>query len=274
MRTSWPIICASEAPEAKIRARAGTSPTFREGLVIAERYAGRGTSDQRSGPLADERIEPCFLGDGGRIAVPRQDAEVARQREEPVLDRREDRGERTAPQVRPPDRAPEQRVAGEEHRPVAFHTETDAPRRVPWRRDHLERRAAAPHALAVRQETRHLSRRLDLEPEERGLPIERFVERDVAFVEKERRAGDAREERRDTDVVQVRVRVEEADGLQPVRGESRQDAVRLVARVDDERLLRLQVGDDRAVALERSDRERVDELETHVRDSKRRDDRR
>lgn len=60
-------------------------------------------------------------------------------------------------------------------------------------------------------------------------------------------------------MVQVRVGVKERDGFE-LRGlERAQDALRLVSGVDDDRLARDRVREDRAVALERPDRERLDE---------------
>ncbi len=60
-------------------------------------------------------------------------------------------------------------------------------------------------------------------------------------------------------MVQVRVRVKERDGFE-LRGLQRaQDALRLVAGIDDDRLARDRVREDRAVALERPDGKSLDE---------------
>jgi hypothetical protein len=78
-------------------------------------------------------------------------------------------------------------------------------------------------------------------------------------VDPDRRPGGALDPGRPPDVVEVAVSVKERDRTAICRGEREQDLVRFVARVDHNRFARVGVRDDRAVALERTDRDRPDE---------------
>ena len=75
--------------------------------------------------------------------------------------------------------------------------------------------------------------------EERRLLGQRVVQRAVGGVEADRRAGRLLDLARSRDVVEVRVRVEESDGRELRRLEGAQDALGLVARIDDDGLARL-----------------------------------
>lgn len=204
------------------------------------------------------------------------DGELGRERKELFPDRGEDRLGVASPEVRPADRAPEECVAGKEQdgrdltprgdgrdlTPCRGQTpEKEARRtgRVSRRVDRLEMEPPNRDRLAVFEAGVGRDRRLRGETEIRSLVGQRVVERPVAVVDPDRGAGRALQPRRATDVVEVPVRVKESDRLALRRREREEDPVRLVARVDDDRLARVQIGDDRAVALERPDRDRSDE---------------
>lgn len=95
--------------------------------------------------------------------------------------------------------------------------------------------------------------------EEAGLFRERVVEGAVGGVDADGGSGRAVNRGRPADVVEVAVGVEERDRPAPRFGERPQYLLRFVSRIDHEGLTRLRVRQDRAVALQRPDRDRADE---------------
>ena len=96
-------------------------------------------------------------------------------------------------------------------------------------------------------------------PKKAGLLGQRVVEGAVGRMEADRRSRGFLDRPRAGDVVEVRVRVDEGDGHELCRFESAQDALGLVARIDDDRLARNRIREHRAVALQRPDRKRLDD---------------
>ena len=180
-------------------------------------------------------------------------------------DRLQDLRRRAAPEVRASDRATKKGVAGEEHVAVlAVHPEAEAPRRVPRRVDDLELSLAAGDPVPGRESPVDDAGRVQRQAERLPLRGEILVERPVARVHEDRRARDALDQRRGARVVEVRMRVDEGDRSQAGPGERLEDPVGLVPRVHDDGLAGRRVRHDRAVALERTDREGLDEIEAHV----------
>src|SRR5438477_6461308 len=82
---------------------------------IGPNYSFQPTADSSS-PDSYERIEPSLLSDRGARPVAADDGRVLRQREEPFSNGGQDRLRVAAPEIRPADRAPKERVAREEPR--------------------------------------------------------------------------------------------------------------------------------------------------------------
>lgn len=187
------------------------------------------------------------------------DRDVARQNEELLPNRGEDRVGVAAPEVGAADGAAKERVAGEEHRVVAFEQKGRRPGRVAGRMDRAQREGTESDSFPVCERRVEGQRRLGAEPEEGGLFGERVVEGAVGRVESDGRPRGFLERAGAGDVVEVRVRVEERNRLE-LRGlERAQNALRLVSGIDDDGLPRDRVREDRAVALQRSDGKSLDE---------------
>ena len=104
-----------------------------------------------------------------------------------------------------------------------------------------------------------------VDPERLPLLVEVLVERPVALVHEDRSARDALEERRAADVVEVGVRVDERDRLSGpapesvsrMRSGSSPGSTTTASRVDGSATIA-------QLHCERSDRERLDEVQAHV----------
>src|SRR6516165_6714301 len=83
-------------------------------------------------PFADERVVLALGADARLRTVARDDHRVVRERKQPLLDRPGEVARGPAPEVRPPDRPGEQRVAGQQERRLAglLDEEAGRPRRV------------------------------------------------------------------------------------------------------------------------------------------------
>ncbi len=93
----------------------------------------------------------------------------------------------------------------------------------------------------------------------RGLLRKRFVELPVVGVKADGSLGDLGDLPRAGDVIEMRVRVEKGDGPHLRGSQDGENPLGLVAGIDDDGLSRRFVHHDRAVALQRTDGERLDE---------------
>ena len=194
----------------------------------------------------------------------RDDAERAGKREETLLDGLQDLRRRPPPEVRAADGPPEKCVTGKEHVTVVTgHLEAEAAGRVAGRVEDLELVFAARDAVAMHEEPVDDAGGIQREAERLPLFEKVVIQRPIAFMQQDGGARDALEERRAAHVIEVRVGVHEGDRMKPAPGKRLEDAVGLVARVHDHRLLRVGVTHDGAVAAERAHGEGVDDEEAH-----------
>ena len=125
--------------------------------------------------------------------------------------------------------------------------------------EHLERRAAGAHHVSVAEIAVERDDRGRRHPEPARLFAHGRVERKVGRMQQTARARSFAQIAERADMVDVRVRVHEVGRANAESVEPSHDALDLVAAVDDDRLAARLVGDDRAVAAERSDREMFDD---------------
>ena len=150
-------------------------------------------------------------------------------------------------------------VAREQQRSIAEPDgERDAAGRVTRRVQNLERGGSRTNGVAARElavERDDLGRR---HAEPTRLFVQRRVQRPVSGVQQTTGAGPFAERSVRTDVIDVRVRVHEVRRANAECVETRDDRVRVVASVDDDRFARGDVCHDRARARERADRQVLD----------------
>ena len=97
-----------------------------------------------------------------------------------------------------------------------------------------------------------------------GLHVEAAVKSKIGFVDQHRRAGGAMKCGETADVIDVRVRADDREDLQPMAAENLEDAFDIIARVHDDGLAGGGIAQDRAVALQHADGNHfVDELFGH-----------
>lgn len=206
-----------------------------------------------------ERVQPLLLVDRRPRAVAADDRGVARENEQFFPDRGEDGIGVSAPEVRPADGATKERVSREENGPVALEQEACRAGRMPRGMNRAQCVRAEADPLGIGERCVRRQGRLGAQPEEGGLLGERVVQGAVCRMEADRCARGFLNRARGGDVVEVRVGVEQCHGRELRRFEDAQDALGLVARIDDDRLARDRVREDRAVALERPDGKRFDQ---------------
>lgn len=160
--------------------------------------------------------------------------------EDPILDRAKDGIHAPAPQVRASDASEEECVAGEDvrlHRlPVSIrgHAQAETARRVTWRVEDLAAELSDREFLAIADVTVDREGPRNGEAEHPRLDLHHVVERLIRGVQQHPRAGRDGDRLGPTDVVEVRVSVEErlAGEVQPLQG--REDELGIVTRVDDQ----------------------------------------
>lgn len=194
--------------------------------------------------------------------MPRIHPRIVAEREEHGTDRADEGRVVAARQVGSPDRTCEQRVADEQVQPALTdpsHLQADAARAVPRgvvrtrlevaERDHLARRIEAVdrRRLAIHPETEH--RRLH----ERAVVQEQVVAMQVhGHAECAFRGADT------GDVIDVRVGQQDVANREVFLFDEFQQAIHLIARVDDHPFAGPWAGDNEAVLVEGADRLRLD----------------
>jgi len=165
-------------------------------------------------------------------------------------------------QVCTPDAARKQRVAHEKVEPflvLSRHLEANAPRTVSRRvmRTHLA--VAERDLLAGRVEAVDWRRGwIDNESEQRALFDGVVVQRQIVFVQVHGHIESGLRGRDASDVIDVCVRQEDVEDLDGLLRNEFEQAVNLVAGIDDHALARPRTGDDEAVFVEGSDGLRLD----------------
>lgn len=213
--------------------------------------------------LAQKRIVLALGADRGAMAVAGVNDDIVRENKQLLVDRAHDLRERAAGEVGSADAALEQRVAGDQAallsvttvvgRAGALHDQTDAPGRVAGRVQNASGKATPTQRVPFFHKIANLNclGRRDAEP--LRLHIEAAVEAEIGVVDQDRSAGRAMQRSQAADVVDVRVCADDRANLQFVVADDFEDAIDLVARVDDDGFARLWVAKDRAIALQHAD---------------------
>ena len=105
----------------------------------------------------------------------------------------------------------------------------------------------------------HLDALRERDPDHRRLNGEQIVEEPIAFVDAGAGAAPALHPGRGSDVIDVRVRVDDGGDLRLQALQTLLDHLEITAGIDHERGLRLRIAEDRAVAAERPDEEGLDD---------------
>ncbi len=122
------------------------------------------------------------------------------------------------------------------------------------RRVHHSRLVPAPtNRIPFAQKLLHFCdlRRLNAQPFR--LHVQFPVQLQITLVHKNRRAGDPVQRRQPAHMIDMRMRADNRQDLQLVTIENLDDALHLIARIDDDRFMRLRIAKNRAIALQHAD---------------------
>src|SRR5439155_3536722 len=205
--------------------------------------------------VAQEGIRLAFLPDRGRLAVPGKDGRFVGKGKKHTLDRAQYLLVVAAPQVSAADAALEEGIAAEDSAMFAGQVKRNAARRMAGCVEDFELERSPAQHVAFLQELVDFDRARRRDTQPCGLHRQVPIQRQIAFVHQDLRAGSLLEFLDAAHVVDVGVRGDDVFGAQVVPDEDFLDALDIVAGVDHHGVSRGFVADNRAVALEHSDRD-------------------
>lgn len=202
----------------------------------------------------------AFAADGGGGAVAGVDYGVVGELEEFGLQGIHDLIERAAPEIRAADAAGEKRVSRKELRlgeldvaGIFGEIEADAAGRVAGSVNDIGLETAPTESVAFLEEMIDVDELGRFDTEEIGLHFHAVVKGKIVVVHHDGRAGVLMELGEAADVINVGVGADDDFDGELIAAEKAEDALDLIAGIDDDGLAGLGIADDQTIALEQAD---------------------